>query len=394
MPELPSPKSASWFAFLALSLAIAGCSSSRGLTPQVPSEEDSAVTFPTKGAVYVSTADGIRVYSPQAAALLTTIKIGTNAPSAMTFDRFGVLYVANAASVTAYGPGKRTLLQTFTRGINTPQALAVRSSLYVANHAASSVTIYAPSSGKLQATITKGVHLPTAIAFDPSGNLYVADGAVGSFSSSQAPVEVYPPHASSPARRITIDGYYLNGVPYVRALATDSRGRLYASVTDISDYGSIAGRVAGSQVLAFRPGTSLVQFRFDPGRDAGLDDDDSGDFNTSTGDLAFDASGNLYVAASVCTGYNNSSSSYSTCTAYRGAVAEYDVRTRKAARIFTALFSPRSLAIDRAGTLYVLDCSDTTCTGSKGVLDVYPAGQTTPMRAVTINQPHNVVTEP
>ena len=69
------------------------------------------------------------------------------------------------------------MLRTITEGLSQPDALAFDGSgnLYVANAVGNTVQVYAEGGSSPIDTISDGVYRPDGLAFDSSGNLYVAN---------------------------------------------------------------------------------------------------------------------------------------------------------------------------------------------------------------------------
>jgi sugar lactone lactonase YvrE len=198
----------------------------------------------------------VAVYAPGSTKTLRTIRTAVDQPFALTFDGSGNLYVANYGlnTVTVYGPGGTKVLRTIKKGVDRPDALAFDGSgnLYVANYPcrfascrsmASSVTVYAPDSNKVLRTISRGVASPLALAFDPSGNLYVANNSFGY-------VTVYAPGSTKVLRTIK------KGVVVPTALAFDASDNLY-----VGNRGCGPSSCSGykpSTVTAYAPGSTRI----------------------------------------------------------------------------------------------------------------------------------------
>jgi sugar lactone lactonase YvrE len=264
------------------------------------------------------------------------------------------LYVVNSIgpSLTVYAHGRKTLLQTISQGINNPDALAFDSSgnLYVANDgctfssckpiAPPTVTVYAPGSTMVLRTIKKGMENPTALIFDGSGNLYVAnDGCPASSCGHVVPstVTVYAPGSTKVLRTITTT------VDQPFALAFDSSGNLY-----VANYNA-------NSVTVYAPGSTKVLRTIEKG----VDRPDA---------LAFDGPGNLYVANYPCrfASCRNRASSVTVYASGRGKV----LRT-----ISQGVASPFALAFDRSGNLYIAN-------NWFGYVTVYAPGSTKVLRTI------------
>ena len=146
----------------------------------------------------------------------------------------------------------------------------------------------------------------TALAFDPSGNLYVAD-------SYKAMVEKFAPGSSTPSAT------YSAGLSGPVALALDSSGNLY-----VANY-------VGNTVEKFAPGSTTASATYSTGL-------------SGPGRLAFDSSGNLYVAN---LGNNT--------------VEKFAPGSTTAAASYSAgVNGPDALAFDSSGNLYVANFGNNT----------------------------------
>jgi hypothetical protein len=242
------------------------------------------------------------------------------------------LYVVNSIgpSVTVYAHGRKTLFQTISQGINNPDALAFDSSgnLYVANDgctfssckpiAPPTVTVYAPGSTKVLRTIKKGMDNPAALVFDGSGNLYVANDGCPASSCRHvvgSTITVYAPGSTKVLRTIT------KTVDQPFALAFDGSGNLY-----VANYGV-------NTVTVYAPGSTKVLRTIEKG----VDRPDA---------LAFDGSGNLFVANYPCR--------FASCRNMASSVTVYAPGSAKVLRtISQGVASPLTLAFDLSGNLYV-----------------------------------------
>jgi sugar lactone lactonase YvrE len=169
----------------------------------------------------------ISVYAEGSTSPLRTISDCISSPESLAFDSSQYLYVANKAAndVTVYLPESSTCDNslTLTRKIKSPVAVAVgpAGKPNVANSGNNSVTVYEPHSTTMYQQIVDGVQNPQALAFDSSGYLYVANGAVGSGKGS---VSVYT--KAEPKTLLRIITLHVDNP---RALAVDSSGNLYVA---------------------------------------------------------------------------------------------------------------------------------------------------------------------
>ena len=249
---------------------LAGCGGSRsqigasGAMPSMPmaapavaarqSPPDSSALPSAAGPnLYVGNiTDDVTVYAPGSAKPLRTISTSAHALAV----RSGNLYVAKANGVVLYlriYKNGKTLIRIIKKGLRGPVAMAFGSSgnLFVANISGSNVTAYAPSSGTLLRTISNGVDNSRALGFDASGDLYVGN---------QRSVTIYAPSMGRPLRTITF-------VHELLSLALDTSGDLYVGTThDVLVYAKIGTKLLRSVPAGFAYA------------------------------LAFDGSGNLYVA--------------------------------------------------------------------------------------------------
>ncbi len=354
-----------------LALALGSCSAGVS-APNPKSAAATAATAATNRAVYVAYPGGVHVYGPRAIRLITTITGGVDEPSALAFDRFGTLYVANAGdnTVSGYAAGKSAPARRYTNGVAKPVDLAAGASLYVLNtKGTGSVTIYSRSTGRLRQTITLGIHMPYELAVDPSNNLYVENN-----SRVGGSITIYPPGAASPSRSLSFGSF--SSVQVVAGMAVDSRSTLYVGDTYIGEFGV---GTSSSAVFAYPTGRSTPSRVLNPAAYSGGSD------NAAVYNVEVDAADNLYVSVWTCT--VSSSSSY--CGApFQGAVVEFGVHGTKPIRVIGSLIFPGPMAVDKAGNLYVVDCTDPACALNQSVMYVYAPGQTSPLRKLAIEGTH------
>ena len=354
-----------------LALALGSCSAGVSV-PNFESAAATAARAATNRAVYVAYPGGVHVYGPRANRLITTITRGVDEPSALAFDRFGTLYVANAGdnTVSAYATRKSLPVRKYANGVANPADLAAKASLYVLNtKGTGSVTIYARSTGRLRQTITVGIRMPHEIAVDPSSNLYVENN-----SRVGGSITIYPPDAASPSRSLSFGSF--SSVQVLGGISVDSKGTLYVGDSDIGPYGV---GTSGSAVFVYPSGSATPSRVLNPGAYAG------GSYNSAVYRLKVDGANNLYVAVWTCTLSTGSSS----CGApFHGAVVEYGVQGTEPIRVIGSLIFPGPMAVDKAGNLYVVDCTDSACALSHSIMYVYAPGQTSPVRKVAIEGTH------
>lgn len=205
-----------------------------------------------RGFVYVADdkVNAVEIYSARGKnpAPIGEITSGINTPDGLAVDRKGNLYVPNARSteVTVYKPGKMTPFKTYSPGYNPVYVLVGGDgTVYIAQgligciciteyaHGSMTPTLTIPLAGigspmamtldgsnNLYASLTNttvekfapglttgtnlglvGLHNPRGIAFDPKGDLLVADDPL-SFTTGF--VDVYPPGATKYSQQIKV----------------------------------------------------------------------------------------------------------------------------------------------------------------------------------------------
>jgi hypothetical protein len=135
-----------------------------------------ALAFDRSGNLYVSTTNGIAVYTSGSRSPTRTISVGSGSAYASTldFDAAGNLYaiVGNRGtySILVYAPNGNTPIATIDRGLDDPISLAflATKSLYVANRGhgsgdMGSVSIYQKLKNAPITTVTNGIYRPAAI---------------------------------------------------------------------------------------------------------------------------------------------------------------------------------------------------------------------------------------
>jgi hypothetical protein len=274
------------------------------------------IAFDHVGRMYVSSLsnDMIAVYAAdwadghtQPIKILYGGNTGLSSPVGISFDDVGNMYVANSASyydssvyssVTVYAPdwasGDTAPIKTLiggNTGLVTPQSVAFDShnNMYVANWSSDSVTMYTAgwASGNTAPVKTlvgsnTGLDFPIDLEFDGADNLYVSNDNFGRPSDPEDAVNVF---AAGWADGDTAPIAFLRGpdtgLDMPMGFAIGSNGKIYIanysidSVTVFGDFTTWAadGNTAPLKTLS--------------GADTGLD---------SPWGVAFDASGNMYVA--------------------------------------------------------------------------------------------------
>ena len=165
-----------------------------------------------------------------------------------------------------------------------PSLPATSANLYVVNGIGPSVTVYARGHKTLLQTISQGINNPDALAFDSYGNLYVAnDGCTFSSCKPIAPptVTVYPPGSTKVLRTIKRGNGQSSRRPRIRRI---SQSQTLQTTGVRLSLMSACRTVYGHRL---RP---------NPGQHEELlaNHHEKGGANPFA--LAFDGSGNLYVA--------------------------------------------------------------------------------------------------
>ena len=245
-----------------------------------------------------------------------------------------VLYVSNGgpyglSSISLYGGTERKLVRTVTDGIDFPLGIALDHSglLYVANYDASTVTVYGNEGRTLLRTISRLMKHPVQLALDSKGNLYVRDSSG---------VLIYKNAKERVVRRIP--GHY------VYTFALDAADNVYiatrkTNVIDVYASGSL------SPTRTISDGVDLAS------------------------SLAFDGSGNLYVANASGGGLCEIEGK-----AYAGSITIYAPGATSPFQTITGsdgLCYPARLAFSHAGNLYVSNETNNSTEGS--VLEYAPA---------------------
>jgi len=285
----------------------------------------------------------VQSYSATRAQLTVTPSLGSAASVAITTVQ--ELWVANEGSstVTGYVPGTNTAIaaDTISANLSAPSALAFdpNGNLWVAN-GNNTVTAYVPGTNIAIAGDTFP-STTSALAFDASGLLWISSG-----SDAVTAVAGTPP--------TILGGDDIFGVGYVDGLAFDTSGNLWVSDSYGARYNSVTVYVPG-------PGSMIGG--------------DTISVNVPQG-LAFDTSGNLWVANS-------------------GGVTAYAPGTPPsiiaADTITASLDGPYGVAFDEAGKLWVANSGNSSVTA-------YVPGTNAAVAADTITAslsgPHGLVFAP
>lgn len=247
------------------------------------------------------------------------------------------LYVANGgkSTVTVYAVDGRKVVRRISNVAPGALAFDPSGNLYIANKPKThggDVLVYARDSTRLLRTISQGIDAPGALAFDGQGNLYVTN-------ASGRNITVYAPGSKQILRTIS------QGLKTPGALAFDNAGNLYVGNDhNIRIYGPRSNKVL----------RTISQGINEPAA------------------LRFDASGNLYVA-----NFGNK-----TVTVYApgsGSVA----RT-----ISKGIKAPSDIAIDTSGNLYV---ANNTMPG--GNVAVYYRDGLAPFKTIGADLPCALITD-
>jgi sugar lactone lactonase YvrE len=217
--------------------------------------------------------------------------------------------------------------------------------------------------------ITRGLSGPDAVAVDSHGTVYVANTSGSSSSSSSSSpgfITVYKAGHNRVRYRITA------GISNPRVLAVDSKNNLYVLNTSGSSSSSSSSGSTGS-VSVYAPG------RRNPIREItnGI---------TTPMAMAVDAAGDIAVA----NGTGSSSSSSSSSSSAAGSVVFYNAGTKSPAETITSgITSPRCVAIDANGAIYVgngqggSSSSSSSSSSAGGSVTIYPSGNSSPSRTIT-----------
>jgi sugar lactone lactonase YvrE len=265
------------------------------------------------------------------------------APSSVQGDIFAANSLASTISVYGAGSSGGTQpLFTLFRGLDVPSGMAFdpAGDLWVANYADSTVVEFAAqdlgnSASVPSVTITSdssgSLNSPVGMAFDAAGNLWVANdvsNTIVEYAKATLAAGAVSPTGVTPAVTISSGPAKILNGPY--ALAFDSSGDLWVGNYDNSTVVELA-----KDGLVHGPGTPRLTIS--PGPSVGLN---------SPGGLAFDAEGDLWVASNLSNKLLEYSAAQLALTAPGPAVTI-------SANPYGSLNSPEGLAFDRSGNLWV-----------------------------------------
>ncbi len=200
---------------------------------------------------------------------------GLSVPRGLAFDSLGNLYVANESNNTVrrFDRSGADLGVFAAAGLRTPVSIAFDSqgNLYVSNALPGIIRKFGPSGTSLGIFAIIDSSALLGIAFDRNGNLYAAnasDNTIHEFGPTGVDLGIFAD----------------TGLAQPWGLAFDSGGNLYVANSAI---GGGFGNPLGSSIRKFSPtGVDLGTFASRSGLVGPL----------NPHDLAFDSSGNLYVA--------------------------------------------------------------------------------------------------
>ena len=302
---------------------LAGCSGPNTTTQNPPSLASgtalSAASQPGAGILYIASTGipgSVLVFRTPTLAPVRTITQNVNSPLALAIGPRDRLFVANNAhkynAVNEYARQGRKFLKTRSHLIGPEQiAFDLQGDTFIRRYNA--INIYSAANPDKMREIKIG---STFIALDAANDLYVS-------ARYENAVNVYAPGSKTPTRTIT-DGIY-----EPQGLAFDSSGNLY-----VANSGSTTGQGCGTNpgsVQVYAPGASSPSYTISGAQ--GI---------CQPFRLAFDATGNLYVA------------NLSLYGGPPGTVTVYGAGSNTLLRTITnGVTSPWSLALDKAGNLYV-----------------------------------------
>lgn len=222
---------------------------------------------PGLGNILVYTAG---MHNPQ---LIRTISSGTGRPFGMWVDVKNDLYVANFPNklpgmVTAFHPGASSPFFSITNVKGWPQAVAVdaRGNVFVNESVqdAGYVQVYPPGSNTPSRTISTGVRgyafEPGGMAFDPHGNLIVAEAAdlklqivkIAPGASQAKPVNVDLTNITGPGMGIDKAGnmYVANGSGSTVSVFAPGQREPFRTISNAPGYGYMNVTPDGAVYLA------------------------------------------------------------------------------------------------------------------------------------------------
>jgi len=340
---------------------------------------------------------------------LTSFKPGATStglvgPYSLAFDSEHNLWVADAygnrvleyktpfttgeaASIVIGQPGFTTLSpSTTSTGLNTPNGLAFDSggNLWVVDssnnrvlefkaplstHEEASLVIGQPSFTANDYTVTNSTSLnsPNGLAFDPSGNLWVADlinGRVLEYAAPFSTREAASLVIGKPSFTAANDEVSKAGLNAPTALAFDSSGNLW--VVDGHRVLRYATPLSTHEAASLVIGQNTFTNSSTATTSTGLD---------SPAGLAFDSSGNLWLADKLNNRVLEYATPFSTYEAASLVVGQPNFTSSATTPVIqptaTSLNQPTAVAFDSSGNLWVADWSD-------GRVLQYGAAVTTP----------------
>ncbi len=302
---------------------------------------------------------------------------GLSEPDAVAFDPAGNLYIVDyvdstvlvfpRTSGTIFGHSVTAdTVTTIASGLDNPDGLGFdpAGNLYIANLYAGTVSVLPKSGGTLfgqsvsadtVATIASTGDTAAGLAFDPAGNLYVADEEGGTVSVLPKTSGTLSGHSVTAHTLATI----VSGLNGPAGLAFDQAGNLYIAIIGdgtISVLPKTSGTLFGHSVSADTVATVA----------AGLSDPIE-----VTLEPAFDQAGNLYIWNEAEAPGTVSELPKSSGTLFGQPVSADTVATLVA----PGLDEPTGLAFDSAGNLYIANYGNETVT-------VLPKANSTLVRSI------------
>jgi hypothetical protein len=191
------------------------------------------LTIDRMGRVYAAYGSGgvVKVFSAGSTTASRTIS-GLTLPASIVVDANGNIFVAEPDQINEFTAASGNApSRTIPASSGAPLLLDAAGNLFCAQIDTQSVSVFAPgASSTASYSISSGVIDAVALAFDPAGNLYVANGA---YNGQYANVQSYRPPFSSASAVYQTFGRNLFTNP--TAVAADANGNVYVSSTDRSD---------------------------------------------------------------------------------------------------------------------------------------------------------------